>query len=146
MYKDSFDFDQYHIGTSPFTTDRIALIFNSQDNRIIVTDFDMSLRFRWSHDSAFAFFCHVNRLFAFFLVVATTLSVLRCFLSFLYRSCYQKRRYGKLKTWDFFIIFDQVWSKQQQADNRRLYLVYSTSPKQLRLQSQFLVSINFFLF
>ena len=39
----------------------------------------MCLRFRWSHDSAFAFVSHMNRLF---FVVATTLSVLRGLLSF----------------------------------------------------------------
>ena len=38
----------------------------------------MCLRFLWSHDSAFAFVGHMNCLF---LVAATTLSVLRCFLS-----------------------------------------------------------------
>ena len=38
----------------------------------------MCLRFLLSHDSAFAFVGHMNSLF---LVAATTLSVLRCFLS-----------------------------------------------------------------
>ena len=56
----------------------------------------MCLRFRWSHDSAFALVSHVNRLF---LIFVTTLSVLRCFHSLIsYHSCYRRRRCGKFKT------------------------------------------------
>ena len=36
---------------------------DSDSGSAAVTDSDMCLRFRWSHDSAFAFVGHVNRLF-----------------------------------------------------------------------------------
>ena len=49
----------------------------SQDGNLAQLS-NMCLRFLWSYDSAFAFVGHMNRLF---LVAATTLSVLRCFLS-----------------------------------------------------------------